>query len=75
MVSHATRVENAPMATGKSNMLKCFGDEANAIYSTWDRIVWDGNICYVNGHYTDNNCTPGMFINTRMLLILLVWRC
>jgi len=25
---------------------------------TWDKLVWNGGYCYVNGYLTDNNCTP-----------------
>jgi len=29
------------------------------ISSTWDKLVFGSEFCYVNGYYTDNNCTPG----------------
>ncbi|KAF9885031.1 hypothetical protein FE257_000762 [Aspergillus nanangensis] len=43
---------------GKSYSFSCYktGDcyEGNC---TWDRISWDGKVCYVNGYYTDSRCT------------------
>ncbi len=31
------------------------------ISSGWDRMMYFGTPCYVNGHYTDSSCTQGMF--------------
>jgi hypothetical protein len=29
--------------------------------STWDKLIWDGGSCYVNGYFTDDNCTIGVY--------------
>jgi hypothetical protein len=44
--------------TGVDYHFRCYktGDCYNN-NCTWDKLVWSGGSCYVNGYYTDSRCT------------------
>jgi hypothetical protein len=57
---NAMRRVNVSRAIGKCGDTPKLGPCVDVVFSTWDKIEWDGNVCYVNGFYTDDRCTAGM---------------
>ncbi|OJJ57407.1 hypothetical protein ASPSYDRAFT_133441 [Aspergillus sydowii CBS 593.65] len=48
----------ARAVTGSTHSFYCYksGDCYNG-NCTWDRAIYNGQYCYINGYYTDNKCT------------------